>query len=87
MALSPSRSSSSLFSALLAVFLLLLLAGTSSAQLYEDFYAKKCPQVFNTVRPVVKSAVAKERRMGASILRLFFHDCFVDVIYYPNIFS
>ncbi|RVW42458.1 Peroxidase 52 [Vitis vinifera] len=26
----------------------------------------------------VKSAVAKEARMGASLLRLFFHDCFVN---------
>ena len=90
MPLSPLRSSS--FSSLanivaLAVFLLLLTAPTSSAQLSNNFYSKTCPNVFNTVKAVVKSAVAKEPRIGASILRLFFHDCFVDVIFfYPYIF-
>jgi hypothetical protein len=28
---------------------------------------------------VVQNAVSKERRLGASLLRLFFHDCFVNV--------
>jgi len=86
MALSPSRSSS--FSSFaLAVLLLLLTAGTSSAQLSNNFYSKKCPNVFNTVKSVVKSAVAKEPRIGASIVRLFFHDCFVNVIFfYPLYF-
>ncbi|KAK7301602.1 hypothetical protein RJT34_12469 [Clitoria ternatea] len=62
------------------VVLLLILTGlgTSSAQLSENFYNKKCPIVFKSVKSVVKSAVAKEPRIGASILRLFFHDCFVD---------
>ncbi|KAK2440622.1 peroxidase P7 [Trifolium repens] len=58
--------------------LVFLLIGTSSAQLSENFYSKKCPKVFDTVKSVVKSAVAKEPRIGASLLRLFFHDCFVD---------
>ncbi|KOM52686.1 hypothetical protein LR48_Vigan09g134500 [Vigna angularis] len=62
----------------LAVLLLLLTAGTSSANLSNNFYSKRCPNVFNTVKSVVKSAVAKEPRIGASILRLFFHDCFVN---------
>ncbi|KAK2386617.1 peroxidase P7 [Trifolium repens] len=58
--------------------LVFLLIGTSSAQLSENFYSKKCPKVFDTVKSVVRSAVAKEPRIGASLLRLFFHDCFVD---------
>lgn len=74
---SPSFSSSSTI-VVLALFLLLI--GSSSAQLSENFYSKKCPKVFDIVKSVVKSAVAKERRIGASLLRLFFHDCFVDVI-------
>jgi peroxidase len=59
--------------------LLLALAGTSSAQLSTSFYASSCPGVYGAVRSVVRSAIAKENRMGASILRLFFHDCFVQV--------
>ncbi|GAU36230.1 hypothetical protein TSUD_214270 [Trifolium subterraneum] len=52
--------------------------GSSSAQLSENFYAKKCPNLFNIVNSVVHSAVAIEPRMGASLLRLHFHDCFVN---------
>ncbi|OIT27922.1 PREDICTED: suberization-associated anionic peroxidase-like [Nicotiana attenuata] len=34
--------------------------------------------VFSAVRGVVDSAIDTERRMGASLIRLHFHDCFVD---------
>jgi peroxidase len=49
------------------------------------FYAKSCPGVATIVRSAMAQAVAKEPRMGASIIRLFFHDCFVNVghIYHP----
>ncbi|XP_028768924.1 peroxidase 4 [Neltuma alba] len=59
-------------------FFLMIVAGSCSAQLSPNFYSKRCPKVFNTVKSVVHSAIAKERRMGASLLRLFFHDCFVN---------
>ncbi|KAK1355017.1 Peroxidase [Heracleum sosnowskyi] len=58
--------------------LLVLFIGTSSAQLSPDFYSKTCPHLFPTVRATVESAISKETRMGASLLRLFFHDCFVN---------
>nr|DAD28183.1 TPA_asm: hypothetical protein HUJ06_029651 [Nelumbo nucifera] len=58
--------------------LLLLFVGSSSAQLSTNFYSKSCPNVFTTVKSAVGSAISKERRMGASLLRLFFHDCFVN---------
>ncbi|KAI3461710.1 hypothetical protein Pfo_018373 [Paulownia fortunei] len=58
--------------------MLALLMGSSSAQLSTGFYKKTCPNVFSTVNSVVKSAVGKEKRMGASLLRLHFHDCFVQ---------
>nr|ACU24215.1 unknown [Glycine max] len=79
MALSPIRSSTfSSSSAIVTLAVLLLLTRTSSATLSKNFYSKTCPNVFNTVKSVVKSAVAKEPRIGASIVRLFFHDCFVQ---------
>ncbi|KAL6003010.1 hypothetical protein ACLOJK_023232, partial [Asimina triloba] len=62
-------------------FVLVFLLGMGSsttAQLSTNFYAKSCPSVFTTVRSVVQSAINKERRMGASLLRLHFHDCFVN---------
>ncbi|XP_031495464.2 peroxidase 4-like [Nymphaea colorata] len=43
-----------------------------------SFYADNCPCVFETVRASVKSVISKEPRMGASLIRLFFHDCFVN---------
>lgn len=34
--------------------------------------------VFSAVKEVVEDAIDKETRMGASLIRLFFHDCFVN---------
>ncbi|CAO2830511.1 unnamed protein product [Amaranthus hypochondriacus] len=45
--------------------------------LYPQFYDHSCPQLHNIVKSVVAQAVARDRRMAASLLRLHFHDCFV----------
>ncbi|XP_030450996.2 peroxidase 4-like [Syzygium oleosum] len=71
--------SSSLFSkAILTLACVVLLTGCTTAQLSTDFYAKTCPKLFPTVKKTVQAAIAKETRMGASLTRLFFHDCFVN---------
>ncbi|XP_068649501.1 peroxidase 4-like [Aristolochia californica] len=57
---------------------LLLFVASSSAQLSTTFYFKSCPKLLSTVKSSVQSAISKERRMGASLLRLHFHDCFVN---------
>ncbi|KAF5751311.1 hypothetical protein HS088_TW02G00324 [Tripterygium wilfordii] len=77
MAASSSSSSLYVFVMSLLALQLVLFTGRSSAQLSKNYYSKSCPKVFSTVESVVKSAVSKERRMGASLVRLFFHDCFV----------
>ncbi|XP_022944315.1 peroxidase 4-like isoform X2 [Cucurbita moschata] len=69
----PNKMVVALALALFAVFM-----GNSSAHLSPDFYYKSCPKLLSTVRAGVRSAVAKEPRMGASLLRLHFHDCFVN---------
>lgn len=51
---------------------------TSYARLSTNFYAHSCPHLLPTVRSVVRCAIEKEARMGASLLRLHFHDCFVN---------
>ena len=51
------------------------------AQLTHDFYEEVCPQALPTIRSVVHQAIRREKRMGASLLRLHFHDCFVNVSY------
>ncbi|XP_034222728.1 peroxidase 4-like [Prunus dulcis] len=68
-------------SSLCSIWVIVLLVGftgSSSAKLSTKFYSKSCPKVFNAVKSVVQSAVNKEKRMGASLLRLHFHDCFVN---------
>ncbi|KAK8598278.1 hypothetical protein V6N13_094252 [Hibiscus sabdariffa] len=62
------------------VVVISILGSTTYAQLCPNFYSKSCPKVFSTVEQVVESAVSKEPRMGASLVRLFFHDCFVNAI-------
>ncbi|KHG25850.1 Peroxidase 4 [Gossypium arboreum] len=54
------------------------ITSSSNAQLSTDYYSKSCPNLFSTVKFTVHSAIMKEARMGASLLRLFFHDCFVN---------
>ncbi|XP_020101353.1 cationic peroxidase 1-like [Ananas comosus] len=49
-----------------------------SAQLSSTFYDTSCPGAFHIIKYIVNDAVAKEKRMGASLLRLHFHDCFVN---------
>ncbi|XP_043707784.1 peroxidase P7-like [Telopea speciosissima] len=73
-----SSSSFRATSTLSLLLLLLFFVGSSSATLSTDFYSKSCPKLDSTVKSVVKSAISKEKRMGASLLRLFFHDCFVN---------
>ncbi|KAM0953765.1 putative peroxidase [Dioscorea sansibarensis] len=50
----------------------------ASAQLSSTFYDSSCPKALSTIQSAVKAAVNKEARMGASLLRLHFHDCFVN---------
>ncbi|XP_060187440.1 peroxidase P7-like [Lycium barbarum] len=50
----------------------------SNAQLSTNFYGSSCRNVAVIVRNAMRQAVSREQRLGASILRLFFHDCFVN---------
>uniref|UniRef100_A0A0A9E7F1 Plant heme peroxidase family profile domain-containing protein n=1 Tax=Arundo donax TaxID=35708 RepID=A0A0A9E7F1_ARUDO len=63
-----------------AVVVLLVgsLARGTGAQLSAGFYSASCPTVHSVVRQVMSQAVMNDTRSGAAILRLFFHDCFVN---------
>jgi peroxidase len=54
-------------------------SGASGQELTEDYYDESCPQALSTIKLVVGAAIVKEPRMGASLIRLHFHDCFVNV--------
>jgi len=61
-----------------ACIALILFTTVADAQLNSTYYATSCPKALSTVKAAVKKAVANEKRMGASLLRLHFHDCFVN---------
>ncbi|XVF65914.1 hypothetical protein PTKIN_Ptkin09bG0289100 [Pterospermum kingtungense] len=61
----------------LQIFVFLTLA-TTALSLSPYFYNNVCPQALPTIKKIVQAAVYQERRMGASLLRLHFHDCFVN---------
>jgi len=68
------------FSVVLYAFVFAAFATTAFSSLSPDYYYEySCPKALSTIRNVVEAAVQKERRMGASLLRLHFHDCFVNV--------
>lgn len=69
---------SSSFDVLVKFVYLMLFIGVVSAQLSTNFYSRSCPNLLPTVKSAVQSAISKETRMGASLLRLHFHDCFVN---------
>ncbi|KAH9314547.1 hypothetical protein KI387_023174, partial [Taxus chinensis] len=49
-----------------------------NAQLSISFYRNTCPSVSTIVNAMIKQVVTNQPRMGASLLRLHFHDCFVN---------
>ncbi|GKV24315.1 hypothetical protein SLEP1_g33942 [Rubroshorea leprosula] len=61
-----------------SIWILLFVFGVASAQLTPDFYNKTCPGAFAAIDKVVRAAIANDPSMGASLLRLQFHDCFVN---------
>ncbi|XP_059643070.1 peroxidase A2-like [Cornus florida] len=60
---------------LVAVFVVL---HESNAQLNATFYATTCSNVSNIARAVIQQALQSDPRIAASLIRLHFHDCFVN---------
>ncbi|GMY16165.1 peroxidase 15-like isoform X2 [Fagus crenata] len=57
----------------------ILLGGSlSHGQLSSTFYDETCPNVSSIVRGVIEEALPTDIRIGASLIRLHFHDCFVN---------
>ncbi|KAB5568205.1 hypothetical protein DKX38_001998 [Salix brachista] len=52
--------------------------GGGSFSLFPEFYQYSCPQADDIVMSVLRKAIARDSRIPASLLRLHFHDCFVQ---------
>ena len=75
-------------SALAALCVLLLLASAGAAlghrpsggsALSSTFYDASCPSAYDVVRRVIQDAWVFDPRIPASLIRLYFHDCFVNM--------
>lgn len=72
--------SSSLISIVAAIILVTIcVLENSNAQLSSTFYTTTCPNVTSVVRGVVEQAQQNDIRIGAKLIRVHFHDCFVNV--------
>ncbi|RWW21114.1 hypothetical protein GW17_00014745 [Ensete ventricosum] len=63
---------------------LFCLVATSSGQLSPSFYSQTCPTLQTIVGLTMRTTLLLDPRMGASLLRLFFHDCFVNFHVFPQ---
>ncbi|PON34585.1 Peroxidase [Parasponia andersonii] len=66
------------FFVVLFLFCFLFLSPLVSTQLDYTYYDKTCPYLTKIVRNGVSSAITNDTRIAASLLRLHFHDCFVN---------
>nr|AAU04440.2 secreted peroxidase [Phelipanche ramosa] len=65
--------------ALAILSLILFLSSTpTQAQLSPTFYSRTCRNAPTIIRNSIRRAISRERRMAASLIRLHFHDCFVQ---------
>ncbi|KAG8051992.1 hypothetical protein GUJ93_ZPchr0001g31630 [Zizania palustris] len=71
------RISVAILCALVAVQVALLAAPAEANELTVGYYAKKCKGVENIIKWHVIKALKQNRRTGAALVRLLFHDCFV----------
>ncbi|KAG6390475.1 hypothetical protein SASPL_148210 [Salvia splendens] len=64
---------------LLFLVFLLLFMNISQGQLEIGFYSQTCPDAESIVKSVVSEATLEDPTMPPALLRLHFHDCFVEV--------
>ncbi|WOK97173.1 peroxidase P7-like [Canna indica] len=60
------------------LILLLLASAARGQRLSHKYYSLSCPGLQPLVRDAVQQALRRDPSLGAGIVRLFFHDCFVN---------
>jgi peroxidase len=79
--MASSSSSSSSFSYILVLMIsgaIILMSLGAKAQLTTTFYDTTCPNLTTVVQSVLSQAQQNDPRLAARLVRLHFHDCFVD---------
>ncbi|KAI6676946.1 hypothetical protein NL676_037742 [Syzygium grande] len=66
------------FLAAIAFVSVIMRSGASDPPLTLDYYASSCPSVFEIIREEMQSEVLSDPHNAALVLRLHFHDCFVQ---------
>lgn len=61
------------------LLIILVIVLPAKGQLKAGFYSSSCPKAEATVRSTVESYYNKDPTIAAGLLRLHFHDCFVQV--------
>lgn len=62
-------------------------ANNPEDQLRVGFYQSSCPDAENIVTSVVRQAASSNTNLAPVLLRLHFHDCFVEVFFNPLFLS
>ena len=73
-----------------ACALLLLAVGCQASPFWPleiGYYHDKCPQAEAVVKGVMEKAISQNPGNGAAMIRMLFHDCFVEVLTARNEFS
>ncbi|CAN6305671.1 unnamed protein product [Urochloa humidicola] len=78
MASSTPRAAAVAAGVLVAVVAVLCGLHGATAQLCENYYADTCPNAYDIVKQVLIEAHQSDQRIYASLIRLHFHDCFVQ---------
>uniref|UniRef100_A0A251T1A9 peroxidase n=1 Tax=Helianthus annuus TaxID=4232 RepID=A0A251T1A9_HELAN len=58
-----------------------LIVANSQNQLKVGFYNQVCPNAESVVTNIVRDAAKSDHRIPPGLLRLHFHDCFVEVLH------
>jgi peroxidase len=66
----------------LVVLVIFVMALSVQSQLKTGFYSTSCSKAEAIVRSTVESYFKKDPTIAAGLLRLHFHDCFVQVYIY-----
>lgn len=64
--------------------LMVIVVKKGEGQLVENFYRSSCPNVEQIVKQAVQNKLSQTIITIPATLRLFFHDCFVEVYIYRH---